>query len=324
MNRRELTRLIRKYVHGRASAEERAFVEAYYASMEKGGSISAILAPEDVAALEEAMFRHIAARTVPVRRLYVRYAVAAAVVAALVVTGLLVFVRRPLAPAAYADIYVKPGEVLKVKLSDGSLAWINSDSHVRFLKTFGSGPREVFLEGEGYFEVARDDQHPFLVHSRDVTTHVLGTKFNVDAYPGHPVLVTLLEGKVMVTAPSANTHILDTLLLAPRQKAAYADAHLALERPAPLVRHAPILPDASAWKDGALVFARQPLSDVIDVMQRRYGITIHADSTLLREPVTATLSGLSAEEALIQVTRQLKRGAANAQFQKDGDVYHIE
>ncbi|HTJ12504.1 MAG TPA: FecR domain-containing protein [Dinghuibacter sp.] len=336
MNRQELIRLIRKYVRGNASVEERAFVEAYHATLQKGGPIDDILSPEEAAALEDAMFRRITAQTVPVRRLFVRYAAAAAAVVAIASTLLLVHRSPAPASSAYADIAVKRGQVLQVKLSDGSLAWINSDSHVRFLKTFGDGPREVFLEGEGYFEVARDDKHPFLVHSRDVTTHVLGTKFNVDAYAGHPVTVTLLEGKVMLTAPSAKADIPDTLMLIPSQKAFYTADRLVLEQPRP-VKHSSAatsvaagdaaMGDAAAtasWKDGLLVFSHQPLSDVIEVMQRRYAITIEADSALLNEPVTATLSGLSAEEALIQVTSQIKRGKSHAQYQKSGDTYHIE
>ncbi len=75
------------------------------------------------------------------------------------------------------------GEKANITLADGSLVWINSGSSLTYNNAFNQKERKVFLEGEAYFEVAKDPKRPFIVHTRDMDIEALGTAFNVRAYP---------------------------------------------------------------------------------------------------------------------------------------------
>ncbi|AKP51597.1 hypothetical protein CA2015_2176 [Cyclobacterium amurskyense] len=90
------------------------------------------------------------------------------------------------------------GQKSKVILSDGTNVWLNSSSKLSYINGFTDSIREVFLEGEAYFEVTKDKGKPFIVHTGNLKTTVLGTSFNIRHYPtdAHPTLF-LEEGKVM-------------------------------------------------------------------------------------------------------------------------------
>ncbi len=91
--------------------------------------------------------------------------------------------------------------IFTLKLSDGSVVNINSESTLHFPVEFSSENREVYLEGEAFFDVVRDDKSPFMVHTGDKTITVLGTKFNVSAYrDDQEWMATLVQGKISVTA----------------------------------------------------------------------------------------------------------------------------
>lgn len=98
----------------------------------------------------------------------------------------------------YAEISVPYGEQMRVILQDGSIVHLNSDSRLRYPKQFGLFNRTVELWGEGYFNVARDENRPFKVDLQGVEVRVTGTRFNVKAYAAEPnIWVTLDEGGIL-------------------------------------------------------------------------------------------------------------------------------
>jgi len=102
---------------------------------------------------------------------------------------------------AYNTIEVPKGAEFDLILSDGTHVWLNADSKLKYPVTFGNDAREVELEGEGYFKVTKDEKKPFRVVVKKQTVEVLGTEFNVDAYPGERnTYTTLVSGKVKVDA----------------------------------------------------------------------------------------------------------------------------
>ena len=106
----------------------------------------------------------------------------------------------------YNEIYIPFGEKFKITLSDGTLVHLNSGSRLRFPQSFvsKSSERKVFLEGEGFFEVTKNEQKPFIVNANDLDIKVLGTKFNVSSYAtDESVTATLVEGAVSVSKNSA-------------------------------------------------------------------------------------------------------------------------
>ena len=108
----------------------------------------------------------------------------------------------------YAEISVPYGEQMRVILQDGSIVHLNSDSRLRYPKQFGLFNRTVELWGEGYFNVARDENRPFKVDLQGVEVRVTGTRFNVKAYAAEPnIWVTLDEGGILFRDHLSLIHI---------------------------------------------------------------------------------------------------------------------
>ncbi len=140
----------------------------------------------------------------PVRRLYKRMAWVAGIAASLVLgwffLGPLLFGKDKLAPAAQNTISTKRGSKSKVQLPDGTQVWLNADSRITYNENFQGSLREVQLSGEAYFDVVRDEERPFVIHTNVVDIKVLGTAFNVRSYADEKNTETsLVRGSVEVT-----------------------------------------------------------------------------------------------------------------------------
>jgi transmembrane sensor len=103
-----------------------------------------------------------------------------------------------IADLVYDEYSAPPGVKSTLTMQDGSKVWLNSGSSVRFIKNFEEDKRIIYLEGEAYFEVAKDSLRPFSVITGEVTTTALGTSFNISAYPHEDLKIALVEGKVAV------------------------------------------------------------------------------------------------------------------------------
>ncbi len=110
--------------------------------------------------------------------------------------------------SAHADnvVATRKGSKTNLVLPDGTKVWVNADSRLSYGKNFGNQLREVYLEGEAYFDVAEDKRKPFIVHTNNIDVKVLGTAFNVRAY-GNEVntQTTLLRGSVEVMLKKTTT-----------------------------------------------------------------------------------------------------------------------
>ena len=95
-------------------------------------------------------------------------------------------------------VEVPVGGEFDLTLSDGTRVWLNSDTKFRFPTHFSGETREVYVEGEAYFVVSKNAERPFIVHTNEAQVKVLGTEFNLSAYPGERVVTTLAKGKVEV------------------------------------------------------------------------------------------------------------------------------
>jgi ferric-dicitrate binding protein FerR (iron transport regulator) len=115
------------------------------------------------------------------------------------------------------EINVNPGAKTKIQLPDGSQVWVNSDSKLSYPETFKGSVREVFLEGEAYFDVVKDPFHPFIVHTSGIDIKVLGTAFNVKAYDAEPTIeATLIHG--MIEVGKTNQPDAPKVILKPHEK----------------------------------------------------------------------------------------------------------
>lgn len=185
------------------------------------------------------------------------------------------------------------GQRAVVQLSDGSRVTLAPQSTLTVDNTFGRDTRSVALVGEAYFEVTHTSGIPFVVTTRDATTHVLGTTFDVQQYPSdHAVSVTVVDGKVAMTRTRGmrGTHAPVTLTA--------GMTGIVTDSSGPTVA----LGDAShvvTWIDGQLVFHKAPTATVLAALTRWYGYEFRlTDSTLANERLTLWLSTESSMAAL--------------------------
>jgi len=209
------------------------------------------------------------------RRLYYKIASYAAVL--VIIAGLLFLLRNTIHPGSGAaseeqlaliHVEVPSGARKKCVLPDKTVVWLNAGSVLKYAPVLSGETRQVFLDGEGYFEVAKDAAHPFIVNTSKGNITVTGTTFNVYAYESKPRFVTaLLEGHVSVTAKSGKS-----VNLLPLQKAELNNEVLTVS---------PVSdPDAYKWKDGLISFDNERITDVLERLETSFGkkITIkHLD-----------------------------------------------
>ena len=249
---------------------------------------------------------------------FMMYWKAAAVVLLVVSVGILLYVKRDAfakEELTYTEHYVPKGKLLKLTLSDGSQVWLNSDTKFRYPEEFGSGDREVYLEGEAFFNVSKDASRPFRIHSGEkLTTTVLGTSFNVKAYGDDDLNeVAVVTGKVSVVHTTSDNRSSE-VLLQPGQKAVLIKAQDLLSKEAfSDVDH------YTSWREGKLIFEDAPVGEVISSLGRYYNIDIHLSSeSLKRCRVTATFDPMPLEKVMYLLCFTL-----NAEYKHTGKKYTI-
>lgn len=178
-----------------------------------------------------------------------------------------------------------PEQTAEVRLSDGTRIVLGANSRLTYPRSFAlDAPREVRLSGEARFEVAHDANHPFWVISGEMRTEVLGTVFDVNAYPGSRARVILYEGHVRIG------HQQEQLDIHPGQQAVLQDN-----------RHLNItsvnLKQASSWTKGLFDYDNMPLGEVMKHIGTWYNVSITAQSESFLErrihfrfPRTASLN----------------------------------
>lgn len=165
-------------------------------------------------------------------------------------------------------------------LPDGSTVTLNHYSSLSYPEKFKSGKREVVLDGEAYFEVSKDKEHPFIVQTETIDVLVLGTHFNVNAYHNNPdVRTTLLTGSVAVSNKSQSVR----MILKPNEIAIYNKVKEKLTRK--VLENAK---DEISWRQGEFIFDNLPLQEIVRELSNSFGTTIHiTDTTLQNYRVTA-------------------------------------
>ena len=254
----------------------------------------------------------VAAPTPPVRHWRLRLARPAQMAVILLllasVLGGVFYHGRPAPALAYRVHRTPAGQPQRLRLADGSVVTLAPQSQLRYPAQFGAGSREVYLEGEAFFEVSKDPKRPFRVHSGAWVTQVLGTKFNVSAVPGASQLaVSLVEGKVQVTDKQ------DKYLLTPGQQLRAERATGRIYRQA-FDRH-----QVLAWRSNQLIFKNEKLADAANQLERRYGVKlVFADSATAEVRLWATFDN----EPLPRVLDAL-RLAGGLSYHREGQVIYL-
>ena len=162
----------------------------------------------------------------------------------------------------YNSIYVPHGNEFKLILNDGTKVFVKSMTHLRYPIKFDKTKREVELEGEAYFEVAKNGT-PFIVTTKEKSVEVLGTIFGISAYPDDDYQATLIKGSIKVLLPHNETHILK-----PSQQ-------ISVNHENNSVTLSSI--DTSfytSWVNGKINFRDQKLKDIMTILSRWYDIKV--------------------------------------------------
>ncbi|MCI5814607.1 MAG: DUF4974 domain-containing protein [Bacteroidales bacterium] len=176
----------------------------------------------------------------------------------------------------FADVVVEApeGSRTKLYLPDGTLVWLNAGSRMCYSQGFGMEQRAVLLEGEGYFDVKRNDRLPFYVYTNELRLKVLGTKFNFRDYPKDDVVtVTLIEGKVSLTNLLRDE---DEIFLSPNERAILS------KKTGEMKVESMVAANTMQWTNGYLFFDERPLSDIIIELERSYNVSIRVERPEVR------------------------------------------
>ncbi|MBF4516803.1 DUF4974 domain-containing protein [Flavobacterium sp. ANB] len=199
----------------------------------------------------------------------------------------------------YNSLTVPYGKRFKLILSDGTVVSLNSGTTLKYPEQFGiNGKRNVFLTGEAFFEVTKDKQHPFIVNANQVDIEVLGTKFNVSAYPENPTVNSVLvEGSIQISEIADTSN---SVLLAPNQMATWQN------NSKKFVTKAVDATFYSAWTKGELAFKDTPFSTIAKIIQRTYDVEIiNENAVLAKQSFTGTIK--ISESSVENILELLKR-----------------
>lgn len=179
-----------------------------------------------------------------------------------------------------------------INLEDGTKVWLNADSKLTYPESFADAEtREVTLEGEAFFDVTENPAKPFVVNTSSIRVRVLGTSFNVRSYlHDSEVRTTLVKGKVRIESAGNK----DTVTLLPNQQAVF------LKESNKIILESEIVTDDfTSWRDGKLMFDDQPLSIIIDELERWYNVSITVeDEASLSCRFSAKINNKTLEEVM--------------------------
>lgn len=225
--------------------------------------------------------------------------------------------KEPETAQAKNQISTKNGSKTSLVLPDGTKVWLNSGSQLDYDKSYGNKVREVSLVGEAYFDVVKNPDRPFVIHTSKMDVKVLGTAFNVKCYPGEKTTETsLIRGSVEVTLKDRQEKIMlkpneklvinndDYTKVKPGTATVIKAATVQNEKPIISVSHLTLLPAdntviETAWVQNRLIFSGERFEEVALKMERWYNVKIEfLDERLKEEKLTGNFERETIVEAL--------------------------
>lgn len=171
------------------------------------------------------------------------------------------------APVYYTSMTPK-GSISQMMLPDSTMVYLNAGSKIKYSANGVYGNREVFLDGEAWFQVMKDEKKPFVVHTPFYDVNVLGTEFNVKAYGNDEEIVTTLEeGSIQITS-AEKIKVRNNTILMPGEQLIYNQLNNTLEIKEVNTKM------YTSWKYNQLIFVNMSLKELIVLMERKYGVDI--------------------------------------------------
>lgn len=226
------------------------------------------------------------------------FRVAAVLIPVVLIVGLYIQLNSKVdlfGTSEYEEVVVAKGERIQIMFQDGTKVYINSDSKLRYPKKFALNTREVFLEGEAYFVVAKNKNRPFIVNLNGPAIHVLGTSFNVQDYPENKdIVVCLDEGNINLTLPTEKKYPVQ-----PGERLVYDK-----ENKQCIISKMNDMQRLSMWKQNVIVFKDTPLPEVIKVLNRWYDVDFKVeDEQALKYVYTLTSDNTLLEKVLMDLEK---------------------
>ncbi len=289
-----IRQLFAKYIAGECTAEEKSAIMAFFDQEGNEEYVRTLIreefgkdipvGKESVRAVQDVYhhFEPVAVRkSVPRFRMRwpaaFRPAIAAAWIGVLICAAIIAYIYYPARTAIGQELSAAtaPGERKMVRLDDGSVVWLNAASRLTYPGRFTGDVREVSLEGEAFFDIARNENQPFVIKSGALKTTVLGTSFNIRAYREDKTMsVAVVTGKVRVSSPETELH------LEPNQQAVFDKKEHKLDK-----RQEMFLSEMISWKEGMLRFRNTTFPEVAAVLKRTRGAEIRYDRRLENCPI---------------------------------------
>lgn len=194
-------------------------------------------------------------------------------------------------------LYTPAGQRACLVLQDGTEVWLNAESKLVYPAQFTGKERRVKVEGEAFFNVAKDSVKPFIVSAMDVNMKVLGTQFNVYCYPDAGYVETsLLEGSVRVFFSGKEK---EGVLLKPDQQVTAAHGKMIVK---------PIrLNDHFLWRDGVYAFENEPLIDILKKLELYYDVKIIVeDTSMFKDTYTGKFRQRDSLDDIFKILQQIR------------------
>ena len=213
----------------------------------------------------------------------------------------------------YNIVRTRVGGEYSLTLADGTKVWLNAMSELRYPVAFRGEWREVELQGEAYFEVAGDDNKPFIVKTRDFDTRVMGTSFNISAYEDAPLaLTTLCSGRVRLTDRMNPENELDIL---PGEQLLFYRESRKME-----IRNVDTDVFVS-WREGVFQFDNHTVEEVFSILQRWYDVQfLYPNAEVTQEIFTGKLPRFDNMKIIIDLIERV----SDLKITVDGKVIYID
>ncbi|MEX0314028.1 MAG: FecR family protein [Allomuricauda sp.] len=179
----------------------------------------------------------------------------------------------------FNEVYVPYGQTFNLTLSDGTKVWLNAGTRLKFPQNLNATAqnRIVYLDGEAYFDVTRDENRPFIVNAENLDIQVLGTQFNVSAYKSDGnIATTLVEGAVNVYE---NSNPDAKILLTPSYQAAFSKEQGTLTKRKVDTRI------YTSWMENKLIIDNLSFQEILDKLERTHNVSITNNATHLNDEV---------------------------------------
>lgn len=312
----------RRYINGNATKQESEALERYYSLFEDAPDISERISKEEEARIGKEIFTSILNKRenkliIPLYKK--RWFSVAASILIIVAAGLFWIdqnnTRNVVVPeySAFHTIqYPKESFTRNLMLGDGTKIVLHAHSQLIIENDFRTGKqRKVTLIGEAFFDVKHIASQPFIIHTGKITTTVLGTAFNITAYPGNAVNVSVIRGKVKVESSAGVLAVLTP------------NKQLTASSSAP--DNNPVTKNINArkildWTAQGMTFENITFQDLALKIEKRYGVSIIFKNPLLQQcPITGSFTGTESLKEVLDILSQTR----GTDYEIEGDIVSI-